>query len=741
MRPGFSRPVLTGAALLAAVILATLPTAASRPLEQQVVIKRDTFGIPHIVAESEEAAAFGLGYAQAEDHATLLGRRVLEARGAAASVFGQEALENDLSARRVDNLEEARRHLDVLDKGFRAALRAFAGGVNRYASQHRAEVPAWMPTVTETDLLAASRGDAIDKAFAPWIEQALRRKYGPTQAPGAAASAAAAGSCSASGTLVRLEPDTTGEWEFADTGSNALALAGSRTTSGRPILLGNPHLRWSSRYWEAHLIVPGRLNFYGSTLVGIPWLRAGFNDRLGYVQTNNAPDYQDVYAFPLDPARQDGYLLDGKPQRLIARDIEVQVREADGSTRTERRTHWSSSLGPVVFRTADRVFVLKSAGLDSWHHFEGFHRLSRVRSLREYERVLNRGPFYMSNFTYADADGHVLYRWMTRLPRRPGAAAAHTLDVPGEKRFIWTKIHSTGDLPRLLDPPGGSIQNANNPPWFTTTRDRLDPARHPASVERGDLGLRPQIALQMLDATARFSVDDVVRLKYTTRMLLAERVRPALLAAIEAREAPSVDLQRAREVLAAWDGRVDATSVGAVLFARFWETYRAAVSQPYAERWDEHRPFETPRGLADPAAALDHLERAVRWVRDKHGSETVAWGDAHRFRFGDLDLPADGASGQLGVYRVMGFDEAKDGRRIAGWAADGSMAGTGDAWVLLVQFTQPVQAWSVLAYGQSGDRNSPHARDQIRTFADHRLRPVYFTEAEIAAHLEREYRP
>ena len=720
--------------------VATLPTTASRPLEQQIVIKRDTFGVPHIVAESEEAVAFGLGYAQAEDHATLLGRRVLEARGEAASVFGQEALENDLNARRVDNLHEARQHLDDLDRGFRAALRAFAGGVNRFVAQHRAELPAWMPTVTETDLLAASRGDAIDKAFAPGIEQALRRKYAPPQPPGAAASAAAAGSCSGSGILVRLEPDTTGEWEFADTGSNALALAGSRTTSGRPILLGNPHLRWSSRYWEAHLIVPGRLNFYGSTLVGIPWLRAGFNDRLGYVQTNNAPDYQDVYAFPLDPARQDGYLLEGKPQRLTARNVEVQVREADGSMRTERRTYWSSPLGPVVFRTADRVFVLKSAGLDSWHHFEGFYRLSRVRSLREYERVLNRGLFYMSNFTYADADGHILYRWMTRLPRRPGAAA-YTSDVPGEKRYMWTKVHSPGDLPRLLDPPGGSIQNANNSPWFTTMRDRLDPSRYPASVERGALGLRPQIALQMLDATARFSVDAVVRLKYETRMLLAERVRPALLSAIEAREAPSPDLARAREVLAAWDGRVAATSLGAVLFARFWETYRAAVSQPYAQPWDERRPFETPNGLADPAAALDHLGQAVRWVRDKHGSETVAWGDVHRFRLGDLDVPADGASGQLGVYRVMGFDEANDGRRIAGWAADGSMAGTGDAWVLLVQFTQPVQAWSVLAYGQSGDRNSPHARDQIRTFAERRLRPVYFMEAEVAAHLEREYRP
>jgi acyl-homoserine lactone acylase PvdQ len=69
------------------------------------------------------------------------------------------------------------------------------------------------------------------------------------------------------------------------------------------------------------------------------------------------------------------------------------------------------------------------------------------------------------------------------------------------------------------------------------------------------------------------------------------------------------------------------------------------------------------------------------------------------------------------------------------------LAGFGDAWVLLVHFTRPVQAFSVLAYGQTTDRASPHSRDQIRIFAGRDLRPAWFTDADIAAHLEREYRP
>ena len=135
----------------------------------------------------------------------------------------------------------------------------------------------------------------------------------------------------------------------------------------------------------------------------------------------------------------------------------------------------------------------------------------------------------------------------------------------------------------------------------------------------------------------------------------------------------------------------------------------------------------------------------MKWTRATYGAADVAWGDANRYRFGDIDLPGEGASSALGAFRVQVFDppERKDSPvRVAGWGeADRQLVGGSDAWVLLVHFTRPVQAYSVLAYGQTTDRASPHSRDQIRIFANRDLRPVWFTDAEIAAHTEREYRP
>ena len=85
---------------------------------------------------------------------------------------------------------------------------------------------------------------------------------------------------------------------------------------------------------------------------------------------------------------------------------------------------------------------------------------------------------------------------------------------------------------------------------------------------------------------------------------------------------------------------------------------------------------------------------------------------------------------------------SRSGPRIGGNVADGQpLVGFGDAWVLLVDFARPVTGWSVLAYGQTSNLESPHSRDQIGVFAEHRLRRAWYTESEIKANLIREYRP
>lgn len=723
--------VLVCAAIPSLLSAGLLFAPADSDLASRVTIRRDTYGIPHILAQTEEAAAFGFGYAQAEDHCVEIARSLVNARGEEARCFGTGA-ESDLVLKLYGNMEAAAEDLRQVSSLYRKIVNAYAEGVNRYVETHRAELPAWIPAFTGVDVMASRRAGAIRSAFSQATLRALQRKYPAAGAGG--------------GTWQAIPVNTAPADQFAEPpGSNAFALSGSRTASGHPLLLGNPHLNWSSLYWEAQVTVPGQLDFFGSTLAGIPVLRAGFNEHLGWVTTNNSPDVSDVFALTLDPARPDYYVFEGQARPLIKRDVTIEVKTADGSIRKETRTYWDSHLGKILYRTADKAFAVDSTQIDAIHYYEGFYFLSKTRNLKQFLDVMERNMVPTSNFTYADADGNIMYMWNARIAERPADGTDYSLDVPAATgKYVWKKMLKPRSFPRLVNPAGGYTQNCNNPPWFANLRNPLDPAKYPSYLEseRG-LALRPQAALEMLDNQNRFSFEDVVRAKYNTKMLLADRVKPALLqAAGEPGKALPPDLQAGITVLRGWDNRVAADSRGGVLFQRFWDTYSQALPQPYGAPWDRARPNATPYGLADPASALVHLEQAVRWTRQRYGKEDVAWGEVHRFRFGALDLPGDGASGNYGLFRVVQFTEQPDGKRVAGQIRENELpVGFGDGWIIAVEFSKPVKAASVLAYGESTHSDSKHSSDQIRIFAEHKLRPIWFRESEILANLERSYHP
>ncbi len=170
--------LILGAALCAAAApLLFVPLGADKPLADRVVIRRDTFGVPHITGETEAAVAFGFGYAQAEDHAEEMAKRFLAARGEAAKHLGPSFLDNDLAMRRADNLGESRRALGVLDRRFREVLEGFAGGYNLYVQQRRATLPAWVPEITAADALAMTHTDSPGDAASASIIRALQQKY------------------------------------------------------------------------------------------------------------------------------------------------------------------------------------------------------------------------------------------------------------------------------------------------------------------------------------------------------------------------------------------------------------------------------------------------------------------------------------------------------------------------------------------------------------------------------------
>ena len=226
----------------------------------------------------------------------------------------------------------------------------------------------------------------------------------------------------------------------------------------------------------------------------------------------------------------------------------------------------------------------------------------------------------------------------------------------------------------------------------------------------------------MLSEDNKISFDELVKYKYSTRMELADRLLDDL---IPLAQKGSKLARKAAAVLTKWDRQTNPDSRGAVLFAAWAQGLD--LKQLFATDWNPEAPLTTPDGIAQPEKAITALEAAATQVQAAYGSLDVPWGQVFRIRYGNVDLPANGAEDPLGVFRSLWFAPTKEGR----FQTIG-----GDSFVAVVEFSNPVKAKVLNSYGNSTQPNSPHQTDQLEMFASQKLRPVWRSRQEIVAHLE-----
>lgn len=747
------------ALLLSAASFAGTPDADT--LARQVTIRRTEYGVPHILAENYRAAGFGFAYAQAEDHLHNIMRLLLATRGELSQTFGpgekDANLKSDFESLQYRFRARAEATYGELKPEMRETIEGYAAGLNYYIARHRGELEDWIQPITPMDIhahgiagvarFAFDRGNLIDK-----FRKAM-------DADGAA-------------TVVEPEPDM---------GSNMWAFDGTRTTSGKAILMGNPHQPWTpvATYYEAHVTVPGQYNLYGSTYIGRPLLTSGFNDALGWTHTVNYPDLEEIYALDLDPNDSNRYLFDGNSEAITSEEVSVLVREMvevqepivttlgndavpqtagrivsgteapltetvkrfeKPNLREVTRNFEYTSMGPVIYRTKAQVFVLKSVSWDQFRAIEQWFDMGRAQNLAEFKAALDDPRIPMFNVGYADRDGNIFYLWNGTIPKMPhdnhDAVAVHARGAAD----VWQGVHAVADLPQLLNPSGGYVMNSNSPPYLTSLRAPIDRMQYPRYFNDNALSLRSQHSLLLINNSDKYSLEEVVKLKHSQRSVLADRVQDDLVRIVRESH-PTGDVRAALDVIAAWDGTTARESRGGVLFEHWWRLYSKNLdgradplgATDFAQRWLSSDPVTTPRGLRDEAKALETFVKAVGEVKKRYGALDIAWGEAHRLRLADgTDLPVGGSTNGMGSFRVLEYKDAPDGKRVAN---------SGDGWIFAVEFGDTPRAYSVVAYGESEYPDSPHMGDQAKLFANEELKPVRFSEADIKANQVAAYHP
>ncbi len=670
--------------------------AATDPdaLAKQATIRRDAFGVPHILAETEEAAAFANGYVAAEDHGPEIARLYLKARSREAAYFGKGFADTDIWTQILGVHDAAQAGYDQSPETVRAILDAYAAGFNRYMKQRNNPADAFEP-VTGVDVLAHAMR-VVNIEFALERDQlTLANRTAHGQRPG----------------------------------SNMFAVNKERSASGNAMLVGNPHLAWfGSQVWhELHITVPGVINCYGASLIGLPGIEIGFNEKLGWSHTVNPHDSTDIFELTLAPNDAESYVFDGGTRKLAKHTATVQVT-ADGKTTEQTRNFFVSHLGPIVAAGNGKAYALKSPNLDAYRAVEQWNQMAKARNLDEFKATLNLQGISMFNIAYADVDGNCFYVSNGRFPKRPAGRDWSGIVPADDSGDVWTDILSPAELPQLTNPKGGYVHNSNNAPWYTNLGELIPAKNFPADVFPDENDLRSQLGLRLIDSDTSLTFDEMLSNKLNLTLMLAERVKPDLIAAAK----KDKSLKDAVAVLESWDNTASITSKGSVLFVAFWDAYQSEAKQLFATDWDPKRPMDTPQGLGESKLAAQKLAEAAKGVVEKYGAVDVSWGDVYRLRHGDVDVPLGGYDDNFGAYRVIGYQRDADGKM---------KALGGDSYVFGVEFTSPPRAVSVLPYSESADPKSPHDDDQTEMFAKGKFKDVWFTEDAIGKHTERSYHP
>lgn len=695
-------------------------------IAERVTIIRDDFGVPHIYAETDADAVFGLLYAQAEDDFPRIERNYIWAIGRLAEVEGESALYSDLRAKLYMSEAEARAAYDAAPEWLQVLCDAFADGLNFYLASNPEVQPrllnrfeAWMPFY----FFEGSIGGDIEQIPLPGIEAF----YSQPQPQAVAATQSA----------------TLAETIFDEpAGSNGFALAGSRTASGDAMLLINPHTSFFFR-GEAHVASEEGLNAYGAVTWGQFFIYQGFNETTGWMHTSTQADFMDEFVH--DIVEQDNelfYRFGDELRPIEVSEITLSYLEDDSGTLVQRSfPRYMTHQGPVTHMIDDQWVVTRI----NWNSVDALRQSylrMKTANYDEFMEMMDIRTNSSNNTVFADAEGNIAYFHGNFMPRRD-PQFDYSQPVDGSNPATdWQGVHEVEDTVMMVNPPNGWLQNTNSTP-FTMAGDN-SPRRedYPAYMAPDAENFRGLHAVSLLQDTSDMTLDSLIELAYDPYIKGFEQLVPGLISAWEEHEADWPDLEQAIEALRSWDMRVSTESTGMTL-AHFYGMNAAqqmsppsGLSQMEQINWMGTDSPEVER-LSVFSATLLQLSEAF-------GTWNTPWGEVNRYQriTGDIDhpysdnapsLPVGMASSRWGALASFGARAYPGTNRIYG--------ASGNSFVAVVEFGDRVRAKSLLAGGQSSDPDSPHFDDQAQRYVDREFKDVAFYREDVEARAARTYHP
>ena len=491
---------------------------------QTVTIVRDTYGVPHVFADSDEALYYGNGYAVAQDRLFQLEKYRRTATGRMAELMGKELVESDRETRLLGyTTEEFQRQVDNLSPLYKLQVEAYARGVSAWFDKARAEgkVPKELTDAglklepwraTDTAAIGAMMARRFGSGGASELKNlrlfaALRERFGANAIkvfddvlwrndPGAPATipkgegnpspamerhdggvnlawlpaGLSDGAIQRAVAQAELSPETRERLAAAGVpthwGSNAWVISPPMSASGNAMLYGGPMMGFSTPQiaHEIHLVGPN-VNVIGMGFAGVPGALIGHNEHLAWTTTSAAGDYADVFAEKLNPANKHQYMHNGAYKDMEKR---VETIRVAGGQPVEMEIYRTVH-GPVL-EWDEKAGIAYAVAANYWMRevktLEATGGYNRAKDINEFARAAENVTT-SHNWFCATQTGDIGFWFTGKLPVR-SPQVDRRLPTPGTGEYDWKGDIPFSDMPQLINPKQGFFVNWNNKPapWY-----------------------------------------------------------------------------------------------------------------------------------------------------------------------------------------------------------------------------------------------------------------------------------
>jgi len=562
---------------------------SSNEIGNNIKIYRDSMAIPYIVANTDEDAAFALGYVHAQDRLFTMDLVRRAGEGRLSEILGPKTIPFDEMFRTIGIRKTAKQILDQLDPESLKLLKAYSKGVNLYIKNAKGKYPVEFDVLdynpekwTPLNCLEIGRMMAWELNISWWTDFAftdLIQKFGADKVKDIIPEYPENGPFIIPSYLKKFSNISSSfmktdkafrqfmGWTGTHIGSNNWVVNDNLSASGKPIIANDTHLAFSAPgRWYVASLKTNDMNVSGFTLPGVPGVIIGKNNNIAWALTNIMEDDADFYLEKLDSTGTK-YLYDGKWNNIKIYNDTIKVKDSSDVVYKIKYTDH----GPIIsnIHTYSILFSNRhnSNATISMHwlgnmvsnEVHSFYKIDKAKNWNEFKDALSTYSVPGQNFVYADKEGNIGYLFGARLPIRANNTSSFIYDGTTDK-YDWKGFVPQNDLPSLYNPPDNYIASANNK-TVKSFKYYITNMWEPTSrIER---------ITELLNSKSKHSVSDFEKYQMDFVSPYAKQLTTYILEAFKGIDVTDPNLKIALKLFREWDFKLGQYSQAAAIYSEF----------------------------------------------------------------------------------------------------------------------------------------------------------------------------